>query len=54
MEKLKKENKMSFSIFIFIYTVHLADLKVYTSLKTLASIGAKKSATGICIGEKDK
>ena len=33
---------MSFSIFIYIY------------MKTLASIGAKKSATEIFIGEKEK
>ena len=28
--KIEKEGKMSFSIFIFIYTIHLAYLKVYT------------------------
>ena len=43
---------MSFSIFIFIYTIHLAYLKVYTNFKTLAPIGAEKSATEIFIGEK--
>ena len=46
--------KMSFSIFIFIYTIHLAYLKVYTKLKTLASKGAAKSVTEIFIGEKVK
>ena len=28
--KIEKEGKMSLSIFIFIYTIHLAYLKVYT------------------------
>ena len=28
--KIEKEGKMSFSIFSFIYTIHLAYLKVYT------------------------
>ena len=37
---IEKEGKMSSSIFIFIYTIHLAYLKVYTNLKTLAPIGA--------------
>ena len=44
---------MSFSIFIFIYTTHLAYLKVYTKFETLAPIGAEKSATEIFIGEKE-
>ena len=35
-EKIEKEGKMSLSIFIFIYTIHLAYLKVYTNLKTLS------------------
>ena len=68
--KIEKEGKMSFSIFIFIYTIHLAYLKVYTkfentgsnrnqeicdkNLKTLAQIGIEKSATEIFIGEKEK
>ena len=52
--KIEKEAKMSFSIFIFIYTIHLAYLKVYTKLKTLAPIGAERSATEIFIGEKEK
>ena len=43
---------MSFSIFIFIYTIHLAYLKVYTKLKKI--LGADKSATDIFIGEKEK
>ena len=55
-EKIEKGGKMSFSIFIFIYTIHLAYLKVYTKLKkkTLAPIGAKKSVTEIFIGKKEK
>ena len=52
--KIEKEGKMSFSIFIFIYTIHLAYLKVYKNLKTLALIGAEKSVKEIFIGEKEK
>ena len=51
----KKEAKMSFSIFIFIYTIHLAYLKVYTKFEnTQTPIGAERSATEIFIGEKEK
>ena len=53
-DKNEKEGKMRFSIFSFIYIIHLAYLKVYTSLKTLAPIGTEKSATEIFIGEKEK
>ena len=53
-EKLKKEGSLRFKIFIFIYTVHFAHLKVYTKFKTLAPIGAEKSVTEISIGEKEK
>ena len=35
--KIEKEGKMSFSIFIFIYTIHLAYLKVYTKFKNTGS-----------------
>ena len=35
--KIKKEGKMSFSIFIFIYTIHLAYLKVYTKFENTGS-----------------
>ena len=31
-EKLKKEGKIKISILIFIYTIHVAYLKVYTKL----------------------
>ena len=31
--KIEKEAKMSFSIFIFIYTIHLTYLKVYTKFE---------------------
>ena len=34
---IEKEGKMSFSIFIFIYTIHLAYLKVYTQFKNNGS-----------------
>ena len=40
---------MSFSIFIFIYTIHLAYLKVYTKFENTGW-----SATEISIGEKEK
>ena len=33
----KKEGKMSLSIFIFIYTIHLAYLKVYTKFENTGS-----------------
>ena len=45
IENFKKERKMRISILIFIYTIHFAYLKVFTNLKTLAPIGAKKSVT---------
>ena len=35
--KIEKEGKMSFSIFIFIYTIHLAYLKVYTKFENTGS-----------------
>ena len=54
IENLNKEGKMRISNLIFIYTILLAYLKVYTNLKTLALIGAEKSATEIFIREKEK
>ena len=45
----EKEVKMRLSILIFIYTIHLAYQRVYKNLKTLAPIGAVKSATEISI-----
>ena len=35
--KIEKEGKLSFSIFIFIYTIHLAYLKVYTKFENTGS-----------------
>ena len=35
--KIVKEDKLSFSIFIFIYTIHLAYLKVYTKFENTGS-----------------
>ena len=35
--KIEKEAKMSISIFIFIYTIHLAYLKVYTKFENTGS-----------------
>ena len=35
--EIEKEGKMSFSIFIFIYTIHLAYLKVYTKFENTGS-----------------
>ena len=43
--KIEKEGKMSFSIFIFIYTIHLAYLRVYTKFENTGSIGAEASMT---------
>ena len=54
IENLKKEGKMRISTLIFIYTIHLAYLKVYTKFETLAPIGAEITATEIFIGEKEK
>ena len=51
IENLKKEGKMRISILIFIYTIHLAYLKVCIKV---APIGAEKSVTVIFIGEKEK
>ena len=36
-EKLKKEGKMRISILIFIYTIQLAFLKVYTKFENTGS-----------------
>ena len=36
-EKMKKEGKMRISIFIFIYTIHFAFLKVYTKFENTGS-----------------
>ena len=52
--KIEKEGKMSFIIFIFIYTIHLAYLRCTHNLKTLAPIGAEKSVKEISIREKEK
>ena len=51
--KIEKEGKMSFSIFIFIYTIHLAYLKVYTKFENTDS----NRSGEICdrnFGEKEK
>ena len=37
IETLKKEGKMRISILIFIYTIHLAYLKVYTKFENTGS-----------------
>ena len=36
-EKIEKEGKMSFSNFLFIYTIHLAYLKMFTKFKNTGS-----------------
>ena len=36
-EKLRKEGKIRISIFIFIYTIHFAYLKVHTKFETTGS-----------------
>ena len=53
IENLKKKAKMSLSIFIFIYTIHFAYLKVTQNLKTLAPIGAEKFVTEVFNGGKE-
>ena len=35
--KIEEKGKMSFSIFIFIYTIHLAYLKMYTQFENTGS-----------------
>ena len=35
--KIEKEGKISFSMFIFIYTIHLTYLKVYTTFENTGS-----------------
>ena len=35
--KIEKEDRLSFSILIFIYTIHLAYLKVYTKIENTGS-----------------
>ena len=45
---------MSFSIFIFIYTIHLAYLKVYTILENTGSNKSREICDRIFIGEKEK
>ena len=52
-EKMKKENQMRISIYIFIYTIHFAYLKVYTKFENTSS-KTEKSVTEISIGEKEK
>ena len=52
--KIKKEGKMSFSIFIFIYTIHLAYLKVYTIFENTGSNRSREICDRIFIGEKEK
>ena len=57
--KIEKEGKMSISIFNFIYTIHLAYLKVYTKFENTGSnrsweICDERSATENFIGEKGK
>ena len=48
--KNEKEGKMSLIIFIFIYTIHIAYLKVYTIFENTDSIRNPE----IFIGEKEK
>ena len=51
--KIQKEGKMGFSVFIFIFTMHLAYLKVYIKFENTDSNRTGKSATDIFIGEKE-
>ena len=52
--KIEIEAKMSLSIFIFIYTIHLAYLKVYTKFENAGSNRSREISTEIFIGEKEK
>ena len=52
--KIKKEGKMSFSIFIFIYTIHLAYLKVSTIFENTGSNRSREIRDRNFIGEKEK
>ena len=51
LENLKKM-AMILSVFICIYTIHLAYLKVYTKFENTGSNTTEKSVTEIFIGEK--
>ena len=37
LENLNKDDKMRISILVFIYTIHFADLKVYTKFENTGS-----------------
>ena len=52
--KNEKEGKMSFSIFIFIYTIHLAYLKVYTKFENTGSNRSREIYDRNFFGEKEK
>ena len=52
--KIGKEGKMSFSIFIFIYTIRLAYLKVYTKFENTGSNRNREICDINFIGEKEK
>ena len=44
--KIAKKGKMSFSIFIFIYTIHLAYLKMYTKFENTGSNRSREICDG--------
>ena len=52
--KIENKGKISFSIFIFIYTIHLAYLKVYTKFKNTGSNKNQEICDRNFIGEKEK
>ena len=52
--KIEKEGTMSFSIFIFIYTIHLAYLKVYTKFENTGSNRNREICDRSFFGEKEK
>ena len=52
--KIEKEGKMSLSIFIFIYTIHLAYEKVYTKFENTGSNRNREICDIIFIGENEK
>ena len=51
---IEKEAKMSFSIFIFIYTIHLAYFKVYTKFENTGSNRSREICDRNFHGEKEK
>ena len=52
--QIEEEGKMNFTIFIFIYTINLAYLKVFTKFENTGSDKSSEICDRIFIGEKEK